>query len=412
MRQQPIETEEGLMEYSTLERWQEISETGVVYDLGSLYDRFRQIKDPRKAHGKRYSLVTLLVVIFLAKLCNQDTPVAIADWARNHADKLAELLQLKRTWMPHHNTIRRVFQTILAVAEFECLVREYHQQQPGGGEQWAIDGKTLRGTRIPDAAPAKHVLSVYDVQTQRVVAQEVVETKENEIVAAPQALQQVCVEGKIITGDAMHAQRAVSADIVAQGGDYLWVVKENQERLYQDIERLFAADTPLLGCGKLATDFQSTEKVNGGHGRIEKRAIQTSALLNDYVDWPGSGQVYRLERTLTWMRRGQAIKTSQDVEYGITSLTRKKASAQRVMHVRRQHWLVETGLHYRRDVTFHEDATRMTKGAAGCILAMIHNLVLGLIKQAGFHNAAQARRHFDGHIDQAFALLLARVPRS
>jgi predicted transposase YbfD/YdcC len=400
------------MEYSTREPWQEISETGVVYELKSLYDRLQGIKDPRKAYGKRYSLVTLLVVIFLAKLCNQDIPVAIADWAKNHAHQLTELLQLKRTWMPHHNTIRLVFQSILDAAEFERLVREYHQQQPGSGEQWAIDGKTLRGTRIPDEAKAAHVLSVYDVQAQRVVAQAVVETKENEIVVAPQALQQVCVEGKIITGDAMHAQRAVSADLVARGGDYLWVVKENQERLYQDIERLFASDTPRPGCGKLTTDFQSAEKVNGGHGRIEKRSIQTGALLNDYVDWPGSGQVYRLERTLTWMRRGQAIKTSHDIEYGITSLTREKASAQRVLHVRRQHWLVETGLHYRRDVTFHEDATRMTKGAAGCILAMVHNLVLGLIKQAGYHNAAQARRHFDGHIDQAFALLLAGVPRS
>ena len=400
------------MEYNTVAPWQEISETGVVYDLGSLYDRFRQIKDPRQAHGRRYSLVTLLMVIFLAKLSNQDTPVAIADWGRNHAVQLAELLQLKRTWMPHHNTIRRVFQTILSVAEFECLMRDYHQQQPGGGTQWAMDGKTLRGTRIPDAAPAKHILSVYDLQTQRVVAQAVVETKGNEIVAAPQALQQVCVKGKIITGDAMHAQRAISADIVARGGDYLWVVKENQERLYQDIERLFAPDTPLPGCGKLTTDFQSVEQVNGGHGRIEKRSIQTSALLNGYVDWPGCGQVYRLERTLTWLRRGQTIKTTQEVEYGITSLTRETASAQRVLQVRRQHWLVETGLHYRRDVTFHEDATRMTKGPAGYILAMIHNLVLGLIKRAGYHNAAQGRRYFEGHLDQAFALLLAGTSRS
>ena len=311
-----------------------------------------------------------------------------------------------------HNTIRRVFQTIVDAAEFERLVCEYHQQQPGGGKQWAIDGKTLRGTRIPDEAPAKHVLSVYDVQTQRVVAQKVVATKENEIVAAPQVLQQVCVAEKIITGDAMHAQRAVSADIVAQGGDYLWVVKENQERLYQDIERLFAVDTPLPGCGQLPTDFQYAEKVNGGHGRIEKRAIQTNTLLNGYLDWPGSGQVYRLERTLTWMRRGQAIKTSHEVEYGITSLTRAKASARRVLHVRRQHWSVETGLHYRRDVTFHEDATRMTKGTVGCLLAMVHNLVIGLIKQAGYYNAAQARRYFEGHIDQAFALLVAGAPRS
>jgi hypothetical protein len=37
------------------------------------------MSDPRKAKGKHYSLATLLVLIFLAKLCNQDTPVAMAD---------------------------------------------------------------------------------------------------------------------------------------------------------------------------------------------------------------------------------------------------------------------------------------------------------------------------------------------
>ena len=41
--------------------------------------------------------------------------------------------------------------------------------------------------------------------------------------------------GKIVTGDAMHTQQAISASIVERGGDYLWPVKENQERLYQDI---------------------------------------------------------------------------------------------------------------------------------------------------------------------------------
>ena len=117
------------MEYSTLEHWQEISETGIVYALGSLYDRFQRMSDPRKAKGKRYSLVTLLVLIFLAKLCNQDTPVAIADWAKNHAEELVELLKLRQTWMPHHNTYRRVFQEIISEDEFERLMEEYHQQR-------------------------------------------------------------------------------------------------------------------------------------------------------------------------------------------------------------------------------------------------------------------------------------------
>ena len=131
------------------------------------------------------------------------------------------------------------------------------------------------------------------------VAQEAVDSKENEIVAAPKALGQVPLAGKIVTGDAMHTQRAISAHIVERGGECLWPVKQNQERLYQDIERLFAPDKAEPGIGKIATDFQSTEKVNCGHGRIEKRILQTSTMLNDYLDWPGIGQVYRLERKFT-----------------------------------------------------------------------------------------------------------------
>jgi len=399
------------MEYSTLATWQEMSETGVIYDRGSLYDYFQRISDPRQARGKRYPLTTLLVIILLAKLSRQDTPVAIADWARNHAEELVQLLKLKRNRMPHHNTIRRVFQEILEEAEFERRMRDYLQHKSGGGEQLAMDGKTLRGTRIADEEPADHVLSVYDVQAQCVLAQAAVDQKENEIVAAPKVLEQVSIAGKIITADAMHAQRALSAQIVDRGGDYLWVVKENQARLYQDIERLFAPDQPKPGFGKIVTDFQEVETVNKRHGRIERRRLQTSALLNDYAGWPGLGQVYRLERHFTWIRQGRVIKTSQEVEYGITRLSPQQASPTRVLQVRRRHWGIETGLHYRRDVTFREDATRMTKAAAGRILATIHNVVLALIKQAGFHNAAQARRWFDGHLNQAFALLVQGISR-
>jgi len=401
------------MEYSTLERWQEISETGVVFDGNSLYARFQHLGDPRKAHGKRYSLTTLLVIIFLAKLCGKDTPMEIADWAKNHAEELARLLKLKRTWMPHHNTIRRVFQNILEETEFERMAREYSQQeQVGAGEVLAMDGKALRGTRIAGQEGSDYVLSVYNVSQQQVLAQAAVDSKENEIVAAPRALQKVPLTGKVVTGDALHTQRSISEQIVGQGGHYLWPVKENQPRLYEDIERLFAPDKPKSGFGKITTDFLSARKVNLGHGRLEKRTIQTSAMLNDYVDWPGIGQVYRLERKFDWVRQGKVYKTSSEIEYGITSLSRDQASPAKVLHIRRQHWLIETGLHYRRDVTFHEDATRMTIGAAGRILATVHNLVLGLIKRAGYNNAAQARRYYEGHVAEAFALLISVNSRS
>lgn len=401
------------MEYSTLERWQGIGETGIVYDLGSLYDRFHSMVDPRKAHGKRYSLVTLLAIIFLAKMCGKDTPLEIADWAKNHAEQLAELLQLKRTWMPHHNTIRRVFQGILSADEFDQMAQGYSQQeQTGQGKVWALDGKTLRGTATAGVASQAHVLSIYDVCDQQVLAQAAVDRKENEIPAAARVLEQVSVAGKIITADALHTQRAISATIVEAKGAYIFPVKENQPRLYEDIQRLFAPDQPKPGFGKITTDFQTATKTNSSHGRFEKRTIETSALLNDYLDWPGIGQVYRLVRHFSWLRQGKVYKTSCETEYGITSLSIDQASAAQLLQLRRQHWCIETGLHYRRDVTFHEDATRMTVGTAGRILATIHNLVIGLIKRAGYQNTAQGRRYYDGHIADAFDLLLTVNSRS
>ena len=88
-------------------------------------------------------------------------------------------------------------------------------------------------------------------------------------------------------------------------------------------------------------------------------------MLNEYLDWPDLGQVYRLEGQFFWVRQGQTYKTSYEIEFGITSLVRKVAPPAKVLKVRRGHWLIETRLHYRRDVTFHEDATHMTIGAAG-----------------------------------------------
>jgi hypothetical protein len=59
----------------------------------------------------------------------------------------------------------------------------------------------------------------------------------------------------------------------------------------------------------IETDFLTTSKTNTGHGRLEKRTIQTSAMLNDYLAWPGTGQVYRLAREFSWVRQGKVYKT-------------------------------------------------------------------------------------------------------
>jgi predicted transposase YbfD/YdcC len=93
------------------------------------------------------------------------------------------------------------------------------------------------------------------------------------------------------------------------------------------------------------------------------------------------------------------------VEFGITRLSRAKTTSERFLGFRRNHWGIETGLHYRRDVTFKEDAAHMIIGITAKVMTSIHNLVIALIRQSNFQNATQAGRWFAVHLSDAFALL-------
>jgi len=84
------------------------SNTGQVLDLGGLYHRFEGLADKRKPKGKRYALATILLGIFLAKLCGEDKPSGIAEWVALRGEWIAKVLGLKRKQMPSHHTYRWV----------------------------------------------------------------------------------------------------------------------------------------------------------------------------------------------------------------------------------------------------------------------------------------------------------------
>lgn len=102
------------MDFSTLKPWQEVSETGVIYEWGSIYARILKLTDLRKARGKQYSLEALLMIVLLAKLSGQDRPVEIADWAKNNQKRLIELLHFLKgkgapsQYVPAHLSVQSV----------------------------------------------------------------------------------------------------------------------------------------------------------------------------------------------------------------------------------------------------------------------------------------------------------------
>ena len=368
-------------------------ENGLIFTTHSLYEYLRKITDTRQSKGKRYGLATLLLLMVLAKMCGEDKPSGMCDWVGRRVRMLKEMNIIKRPQAPCHMTYRRVLHKIVPAEELDQLLHDYHQQRLKTEKEilLTIDGKTLRGTIPPGETRGTHLLTVYVPEQGLALVQAQVDHKENEIVVAPQVLKQVNLQGAIVIGDAMHTQREISRQIVAAGGDYLWFVKGNQARTEWAIQKLFVHEMCNLRQGApLSKDFQSCVQVSKGHGRLEIRTIFVSTLLNDYLDWPHLAQVFRLERVRWYSPRAR----TRQVVYGLTSRPPERSSPQHLLNLTRGYWGIENGLHYRRDVTFHEDATRLTLGNAGRIMAALNNLVIGLCLREHGSNVAQARRYF------------------
>jgi predicted transposase YbfD/YdcC len=393
------------MDYTELEPQQEVSPTGIIYDLKSLFAYILRVTDPRHARGKQYPLELLLVLIILAKLCGENTPTGIAEWATYRIDTLVGMKILPKPRAPCHMTYRRVLQRIVSPDELERLLSEYHQACLKKGTElvFSLDGKTVRGTIPCGESRGTHLLSLYVPGQGLVLMEAKVDRKENEIVVAPEILSQVCLDGVIVMGDAMHTQRETSQQVLQAGGDYVWTVKGNQARTLWAIQKLFVPEACNLKQGApLSKRIRSAETVSKGHGRREKRTLWASTELNDYLDWPGIAQVFRIERVI-WHEKYRGY--TRQVVYGLTSLSPERASPRKLLALVRQYWEIETGLHYRRDVTLKEDATRLTLGNAGHIMAILNNAVIGLCLHNGYHNLAQARRRFNANPDLAFDLL-------
>lgn len=382
------------MDYINVPLNQEINANGLIYDIGSLYDYLNRVVDPRNGRGKRYRLVELLVLMLLAKLGGQQKASQIAEWVSNRVEALVEMKVLSRAQAPSHMTYRRVSQGIVDVEQLERLVGEYQRSSLRQGTEWvlSVDGKTVRGTIPRGETRGVHLLAVYVPEQGLVLAQVAVGAKENEIKQAPQLLAQVTLAGCIVLGDAMQTQRDLSEQIVQAGGDFIWKVKGNQARTEWAIEKLFVQQVCQLQKGQpLSKHCQQAQTVSKGHGRIEKRTLLTSTELNDYLDWPAVAQVFRLESLI---HHPNGHRTRQ-VVYGLTSLSPQQANPARLLSLIRHYWGIESGLHYRRDVTLHEDATRLSVGSSGQMMAILNNLVIRLALNQGKGNLPKALRAFD-----------------
>jgi len=392
------------MDYSTSTFEFSCDTEGLIFDLDSLYAHFESLTDSRKRRGLRHPLPVILVAMMLGKMAGEDKPKGIAEWARLRADLFIHAFDLKRKEMPHHNTYRRILQNVIELSEFARTVEKFLSSLPevGTSVHLTMDGKTVRGTIATGETKGLHLLAIYIPGSGITLRQVEVDGKTNEIPVGVEVLKSLDLQGKIVTGDALHTQRKTSQQIVEAGGEYLWVVKENQERLKRDIELLFQPEVCVSGFSPAPKDFRQVQTINKGHGRIERRTLTLSSLLAEETDWPFLAQVFKLEREVTTLQ-GNPIRS--EVVYGVTSLTSDEANPAQVLKLQRRQWAIESELHYRRDVTLGEDACRCKHYGMAQVMAILNNLVLALLLRGRQRNAAHVQRYYNAHPDRALHLL-------
>jgi hypothetical protein len=205
----------------------------------SLFEAFKQVRDPRKRRGVRHPFHALLTLAATGFLSGVRSVNALGDFGRDHPE-LAEPLGFTRDTLPCQGTFHYLFKA-LDIDAFEAALRVWALAL-GDAEAARrivhIDGKSLRGSKRC-AHDCVHLLSAYCEQSGAVLAQIEVGDKTNEPKAALELLRLIPMKGTVVTGDAIFTQRDLSEQIVTAGGDYFWTVKDNQKTLRTEIDNAF-----------------------------------------------------------------------------------------------------------------------------------------------------------------------------
>ncbi len=209
-----------------------------LQEQGGLMDVLKTVIDPRKPRGVRHPVVTVVAIAICAALSGARSFTTIAEFAQTLSAAALRKLGSNRHEPPSEPTIRRVLQRLDADRLDSKIGNWLSQNCPMAGRAIAVDGKTLRGAHDAGKRPI-HLLSAILHQEAVVIGQIAVEEKTNEIPKLPELLTPLPLQGAVVTADALHTQHQTARYIVEEKqADYLFVVKDNQPTLRNDIADL------------------------------------------------------------------------------------------------------------------------------------------------------------------------------
>ena len=163
----------------------------------------------------------------------------------------------------------------LDTRKFQSVVSRFTTPRMEFAKAVAIDGERIRGANRKGENHYE-VATLIDHVSGMPLASLDLRDEGGEVAAVLALLEEVEVEGKVITLDALHTTKKTASVIVrTHKADYMFTVKGNSSSAY---ERLKAFDWENDSTGRF------TEKISKGHGRMEQSSIEIVSGKSDSAE--------------------------------------------------------------------------------------------------------------------------------
>lgn len=317
-----------------------------------------------------YPVWYLALIVLCGFFCGCNTIEEIAEYAQLQEDWFSSLLGEKVS-APSHGSLWW-FLVKTPPNALKSYLQRWFSQIPGSlrDQLLAIDGKRLKGANFLNHVT--HVVELFAADDRLCLAVEKVPDKTVEKSTLPIILEQVDVEGAIISGDAHFTVPDSAKRIVDAKADYLLAVKENQPTLCAEMENFF---DQAHAVGWEEIPYLYHQEIDKGHGRIETREIRVVESL----DWLEDADKWKnlacfVEVQSTRQRTGSAnMETSRRLY-----ISSRRGSAKDFAKWIRQHWSIENRCHWVADVIFEEDQVLMDRGNSAENMAIFRRLAMNM----------------------------------
>jgi predicted transposase YbfD/YdcC len=370
-----------------------------------------RVLDGRSGQGRDHPTAAVLALAAAAVVAGMKGYTAITGWVADVSAAVLADLYLRAGAIPagppSKTTIWRVLTDTdpevfdAAVGTWLMNAAGFAAPAPGGADdrvpgrgalmQVRLDGKAIRGAKDADGSQVRLLAALVgpDAASSVVAAQAEVGKKTNEVPMATVVLDQIDLEGKIVTADALHTVKATADHIHERGGEFVLPVKENRRALFDALD--------ALPWGQVPVAHTATDK---GHGRITTRTIQVLPAPDD-LPFPHVSQVFLIERYVTGLR-GEPV--SAVAALGVASPEAGQASPADLARYVRQQWSIES-LHWIRDTLYQEDRSQIRTRNGPRIMAALRNLAIGALRLAGRADITEATRWAGRSMDRPFTIL-------